>query len=72
MGEKLIHDGGGPAFPTMVGPNQSFMQGMPLRDYFAAHAPHAPITDFFTDEAADVVAVASYRYADAMLRARAK
>ncbi len=63
----------GPALFTLrVADGAIEVDGIGLRDYFAAHAPHAPITDFFTDDAADVCAIASYRYADAMLRARAK
>ncbi len=82
----MAKDNGGPAFGGEIDdvfidtshPNtaplklQRRVAGMSLRDYFAAHAPHAPITDYFTDEAAQVIAVASYRYADAMLAERKK
>lgn len=61
---------GGPAFPPS---NPGYAQGMTLRDYFAAKAMQALITN--TDERsafeADLwVGDRSYEIADAMLRAR--
>lgn len=81
---------GGPAFPTTRHHMQNGlewqepMEGMSLRDYFAAKALEAmSLKDDgqFSIEAvrnkndvlhADWVARAAYRYADAMLRARKK
>jgi len=71
-----------PAFPI---PFETHHDGMTLRDYFAAKALQGYISargwhpdftypaDFNFDagkRAADAVAVASYQYADAMLKAR--
>ena len=73
-----------PAFPTGTGVTP-YNSGMTLRDYFAAKALQGYISargwhpdftypaDFNFDagkRAADAVAVASYQYADAMLKAR--
>ena len=73
-----------PAFPCPQGVPPS-LGGMTLRDYFAAKALQGYISargwhpdftypaDFNFDagkRAADAVAVASYQYADAMLKAR--
>ncbi len=73
-----------PAFPTGTGVTP-YNPGMTLRDYFAAKALQGYISargwhpdftypaDFNFDagkRAADAVAVASYQYADAMLKAR--
>jgi len=73
-----------PAFPTGTGVTP-YNPGMTLRDYMAAKALQGYIsargwhpdftypTDFNFDagkRAADAVAVASYQYADAMLKAR--
>jgi hypothetical protein len=77
---------GGPAFPTTKplehwgDPNQ----GMTLRDYFAAKAMQSLIAGSFTDigqdgidanrhpfqNVEDLMAETSYKYADAMLKAR--
>lgn len=58
-----------PAFP--VSPGTKTFQGMTLRDYMAAKAMHgivaSCIDNGFND---DLVAAASYRLADAMLKAR--
>jgi hypothetical protein len=62
-----------PAFPTGTGVTP-YNPGMTLRDYFAAKALQGYISargwhpDF--TRAADAVAVASYQYADAMMKAR--
>jgi len=59
---------GGPAFPwTGVG-----LEGMTLRDYFAARAMQALITcsENHGDIPYDLCAADSYRYADFMLKAR--
>ena len=65
-------DKGGPAFPTTKplehwgDPNQ----GMTLRDYFAAKAMHAILSNpEFGDEDTDI-AGSAYWAADAMLKAR--
>ena len=68
---ETINDGG-PAFPTDHGKN--VVDGMTLRDYFAAHAPEPP-HDFMRTEAeyGDTLAYQvrwSWEYADAMLNAR--
>jgi hypothetical protein len=64
---------GGPAFPVIGAPGApEDFPGMTLRDYFAAKAMEAGLTrglpgggDF------DILADASYKAADAMLKARA-
>jgi hypothetical protein len=74
-----------PVFPETGGGHAAAFQGMSLRDYMAAKAMQGMLaakgwhpdfmfpTDFNFDagqRAADAVAVASYQYADAMLKAR--
>lgn len=70
---------GGPAFPW----GSDYSTGMSLRDYFAAQAMVAliaksPLSCTYRDGEDDVAAViaanvtGSYRYADAMLKQRAK
>lgn len=75
----MTKDNGGPAFPAPAGVTHITQQGMTLRDYFAAEAMQGLIAH---EERAkqigshnlgdfDVrVAVAAFRYADAMLKAR--
>lgn len=65
---------GGQAFPHE---NHLSHRGMTLRDYFAAKAMHAVITDwlntgdiFQDEEIAEVIARDCYIVADAMLKAR--
>lgn len=69
------------AFPCVAAP-QYLQEGMTLRDYFAANAMQALITNNESSGAIlktankqdlgifDVTALMSYRYADAMLRER--
>lgn len=70
-----INDGG-PAFPltndAISYANRDFtMQGMSLRDYFAAKAVPAIIAQGFKiGSEADLIAVGAYKMADAMLKAR--
>ncbi|RMA11869.1 hypothetical protein [Klebsiella pneumoniae] len=70
---------GGPAFPELgnVGYNSDWQNepGMTLRDYFAAKAMQAIISnpsiiDNDSDGAVNYAASASYKFADAMLKAR--
>lgn len=76
---------GGPAFPGTQYANgvqpTGFSQGMTLRDYFAAKAMQANLTnpelmkvvtssEVIGAEFADRLANISYKYADAMLKAR--
>ncbi|EPL2137982.1 TPA: hypothetical protein MI728_003727 [Klebsiella aerogenes] len=70
---------GGPAFPELgnVGCNSDWQSepGMTLRDYFAAKAMQAMISnpsiiDNDSDGAVNFAASASYKFADAMLKAR--
>ena len=61
-----------PAFPTQHG---MIMQGMTLRDYFAAKAMQGLVTSRHTDYengwyAEDMLAESAYKMADAMLKAR--
>lgn len=68
---------GGPAFPLAVSPDTAWnVNGMSLRDYFAAQAmiairfePSDYTVSGFNDEVKDI-AKASYAIADAMLKAR--
>ncbi len=83
MNEHVGHVG--PAFPARVMLNASvdpsspiyaegLHPGMSLRDYFAAHAPHAVVTSSEADlsrRAADH-ATWAYLYADAMIATRKK
>jgi hypothetical protein len=77
---------GGPAFPVPLNNNEEFwgegnVNGMTLRDYFAAKAMQASLSSpefmvvITADEALGTnarerIATVSYRYADAMLKAR--
>ena len=68
---------GGPAFPHHVVCDNGWaetqiLQGMTLRDYFAAKAMQGRIinNDNNGDIPHDWIAVDAYRYADAMLKAR--
>lgn len=63
---------GGPAFPIDI-PSVGHSTGMTLRDYFAAKAMQAVLSDpEITDIAKtkDWIAICSYSVADAMLKAR--
>lgn len=61
----MTKDTGGPAFPV---PANAFndMEGMTLRDYFAAQALPVVCEDYSPAGAA----LLAYEYADAMLKAR--
>lgn len=76
------HDGG-PAFPysalepdpetrQLVGSIYADSHGMSLRDYFAAKALAAMVTNSETLGTAAQLAPIAYRYADAMLKEREK
>ncbi len=63
---------GGPAFPV---DQSALMQGMELRDYFAAKAMQAIISnadqeDISIDEVVSWVGAYAYEVADSMLKAR--
>ena len=64
---------GGPAFPTeneaQTGTSTWRYEGMTLRDYFAAKAMQALVSDHRRINRDDI-ALAAYDIADAMLRAR--
>ena len=71
----MTKDTGGPAFPCHPGIENSLYDGMLLRDYFAAKAMEgilASNTEHEHEDAHifDAIAEASYRQADAMLKAR--
>jgi hypothetical protein len=59
---------GGQAFPRAGYEHASSVDGMSLRDYFAAKAMQARVFDYRQNE--DEVAEWAYRRADAMLKAR--
>jgi hypothetical protein len=62
---------GGPAFPRPhSGTSQFAQQGMTLRDYFAAKAMQAILSDPNYINPDEKLAEASYSIADAMLKAR--
>ncbi len=62
---------GGPAFPqTSASANTTDWCGMTLRDYFAAKAMEAILSDPNYSSPDDKLAEASYWIADAMLKAR--
>ena len=60
---------GGPAFPNVT-PTRIYAEGMTLRDYFAAKAMQAILSNpEYTGEDSGLAAQ-SYNVADAMLKAR--
>lgn len=69
---------GGPAFPFVCDADFDYGTGMTLRDYFAAKALVAIITDLDTEEAEKIMgkpfrivaAHLAYGFADAMLKVR--
>ena len=72
---------GGPAFPAPAGVQHITEQGMTLRDYFAAKAMQAMLASpelmvvvtsdqVLGEYAKQRIAKLSYKYADAMLKAR--
>lgn len=63
---------GGPAFPNaVVTTNDGWVHsGMTMRDYFAAKAMQGILTDPEIVMGATEIAELSFKYADAMLKAR--
>ena len=62
---------GGPAFPQMYQSCELHMQGMTLRDYFAAKAMQSMVSDpDWQGGTCKTVASVAYEMADAMLEAR--
>ena len=82
--EEWPTETGGPAFPCEQGHipdgtwNQTFEQGMTLRDYFASKAMQAMITKSSGQDTTGgkkgvpLIAQYAYEFADAMLKERAK
>jgi hypothetical protein len=62
-------DNGGPAFPTHKGQASSQVEGMTLRDYFAAKALPELLRQFHLEPSFNVMERA-YKIADLMLKAR--
>ena len=65
-----MKDTGGPAFPCHPGIENPIYDGMTLRDYFAAKAMQAILSDPDYDKEDSALAKAAYYVADAMLEAR--
>jgi hypothetical protein len=67
----MIDETGGPAFPL---DRDCCNVGMTLRDYFAAKAMHGYLSDYewHSEVSLQDTAVAAYRMADEMLKARTK
>ncbi len=67
-----MNNTGGPAFPVPDIDGSAVAEGMTLRDYFAAKAMQAVITDPHHDVQCGYDGIAQYAYsiADAMLKAR--
>lgn len=70
-----VQDNGGPAFPVdweTFNRSNGHPAGMTLRDYFAAKALQAIVTDaeHWANLTPESIAAAAYRQADAMLKAR--
>ena len=61
-------DKGGPAFPSHGSMGEVAQEGMTLRDYFAAKAMQAIVSNGDVDP--QKISQASYIIADAMLKAR--
>lgn len=61
-------DNGGPAFPCLW--ESRGIEGMSLRDYFAAHAPEPPEVWRGGDRGLRDIIEWRWYYADAMLKAR--
>ena len=71
----MSNNTGGPAFPLAFEWTDPSLNGMTLRDYFAAKAMQAQIGNplkLGDDEAHRLIAERSYRMADAMLKQREK
>lgn len=61
---------GGPAFPVPNDANVNRQEGMTLRDYFAAKAMHAILSNWGSLAEYNQAAPRAYAMADAMLKAR--
>ena len=61
---------GGPAFPTTEVAMMRSLQGMTLRDYFAAKAMQGFLASIRPQDKLEVVPEIAYAMADAMLEAR--
>lgn len=69
MSETPTQDNGGQAFPAAT--CGDWQHGMSLRDWFAGQALNARLSDPESAGKPDDFASDAYRYADAMLKARA-
>jgi hypothetical protein len=71
-GNKIMNNTntGGPAFPTTEVAMMRSLQGMTLRDYFAAKAMEADMIAGIHENDFAWIAARSYKMADAMLKAR--
>ncbi|MEZ4051965.1 hypothetical protein QVM81_10285 [Enterobacter rongchengensis] len=65
----MTNNNGGPAFPVAGSEHNYPIEGMTLRDYFAAKALQSVSLALDQNEQA-LIAAAAYAQADAMLRAR--
>lgn len=66
-------DDGGPAFPIVYTTADDVKPGLSLRDYFAAKAMQGFAADGADQwPSAESMATGAYKWADAMLRERAK
>ena len=65
----MSKDTGGPAFPA-TNHHGHKLEGMTLRDYFAAHAPEPPESWRGGDKKLHDIIYWRWWYADAMLKAR--
>lgn len=68
MGEKI--NDGGPAFPRSANDCDNGAPGMSLRDWFAGMAMQGSLSGRECALDAQMVGMASYAFADAMLKAR--
>jgi hypothetical protein len=59
-----------PAFPVCDAARIHELQGMTLRDYFAAKALQGILSDSYDYSDRDRIATKAYEFADAMLKAR--
>jgi hypothetical protein len=66
----MTNNTGGPAFPHIDSGWGRFEEGMTLRDYFAAKAMAADMTDGIHENDFAWAAARAYKVADAMLKAR--
>lgn len=71
----MVKETGGPAFPVPDSECQIQDTGMTLRDYFAAKAMQAMITEYASNVNPNkkaAISIISYSIADEMLKARGK